>query len=110
MTLVSTAEQQHDHRSDLAEIDPIARAVIDAEFLNPVAHSAAVAKISQTDPIQPDPNLGSDLDVSQSAEPFTKRHSPIYRHINQEFFRRRLHRLIVAYKLLMTRSISMGTA
>ncbi len=48
---------------DRSRLDSQARAVIDAEFLNPITYAVTISKISKTDSIQPHSNLGAGLDV-----------------------------------------------
>jgi hypothetical protein len=98
--LVSATEQQHDRRTDLAEIDSVAWSVIDPELLNPITHTVTVSEVPQPYSIQPHSNLGSGLDIAQRGKPFAKRRQTILRHIDLEFFGVVSIGSIVAYKLL----------
>jgi hypothetical protein len=63
-TFITTTQQQHNRRTDLAKIDSVAWAVIDAKLLHSIAHAVTVSKIAETDSIQPDSNLCASLDVT----------------------------------------------
>jgi len=63
--LISSAKEQHDHGSFFREINPVTRAVIDSKFLNAITYAMAVAEISQTDPVQPYPNLRASFEIPE---------------------------------------------
>ena len=89
---ISATEQQHDRRTELAEIDSVPWAVIDAKLLHSIAHAVTVSKIAKTDSIQPDSNLCASLAVTQGSEPLTKRRPATLCRKDLDISWRRIHR------------------
>jgi hypothetical protein len=63
--LFASTKEYHNHRPNLAEIDPIPRTIIDSQFLNTFSDPVAISKVSKTNSVKPDPNLGADSGISQ---------------------------------------------
>jgi hypothetical protein len=70
---IATTQQNSDYRTLLDEINPVARAIVDAHFGNTFADWFNVAGIAKCQSIYPGQNAGACPDIPQILQPAIER-------------------------------------
>lgn len=71
--LVTTGQQNDQLLPALLEINPVTRAVVDAQFRNPIANRLNVTGVSRRQPFDPRLHTRSCLEVTQVVEPLREK-------------------------------------
>jgi hypothetical protein len=79
--LVTAIQEDNENRSDLAEVDAVARTVVNLQLHDAFTDWLTLAKIAKLYTRQPSIDTGLGLAIPQRGEPFSKRRFSIRRRV-----------------------------